>query len=146
MLHERTATTLYSVEEGGPPVHITISEPSPEGKSNAFLPLSLQEETAGVDASVASISVDRNRQQQQQPAANVSITITDASPDSAYGPRPLHAAPAMTAAAAAAAATPAAAGTTTAHTKRLAFRRASEAKIVQHKALVHRTSEGPHYS
>lgn len=61
-------------------------------------------------------------------AANVSITITDASPDGASGARPL---PAGTSAAA--------------HSKRLAFRRSSEAKIVQHKALVHRASEGSPY-
>ncbi|VVC43878.1 Voltage gated sodium channel, alpha subunit,Voltage-dependent L-type calcium channel, IQ- [Cinara cedri] len=115
------------VDEGGP-VHITISEPSPEAKPNAMLPLSLQDEGTG--------DADRNR---KQLASNVSITITDASPDGASGPKPLPAAgaPVMTAAAGT---------TTTAHTKRLAFRRASEAKIVQHKALVHRTSEGPHYS
>lgn len=114
--------------DGGGPVHITISEPSPEAKPNALLPLPLP----------ADDGADRNRKQlhhhhlQQQQAANVSITITDASPDGACGPRPLPAA------------TPG--PPTAAHSKRLAFRRASEAKIVQHKALVHRTSEGPHHS
>lgn len=61
-------------------------------------------------------------------ASNVSITITDASPDGACGARPLPAG-----------------GFAAAHSKRLAFRRSSEAKIVQHKALVHRTSEGSPY-
>ncbi|XP_025409766.1 sodium channel protein 60E-like isoform X2 [Sipha flava] len=122
------------VEGGGPPVHITISEPSPEAKpSNALLPLSLDDVSGG-----PAVASDRNRKQQQhlqQHATNVSITITDASPDSACGPKPLPTGTACTAAAATAAAT--------AHTKRLAFRRASEVKIVQHKALVHRTSEDP---
>lgn len=98
---------------GGGPVHITISGPSPEtGKPNALLPLPLEGGGGGGDPA----------------AANVSITITDASPDGACGARPL---PAGTSAAA--------------HSKRLAFRRSSEAKIVQHKALVHRTSEGSPY-
>jgi len=112
-------------------VHITISEPSPEAKPNVVLPLSLDE---GGD--VAARCADRKQQQhqllQQQAAANVSITITDASPESACGARPLPAANVQQQAG------------PTAHNKRLAFRRASEAKIVQHKALVHRTSEGPH--
>ncbi|KAF0760565.1 sodium channel protein 60E-like isoform X1 [Aphis craccivora] len=132
---------------GGGPVHITISEPSPEAKPNAVLPLSLD----GVgDTATGSGTADRkqqqhqlSQQQQQQAAANVSITITDASPVSSCDPKPLPAANVQqqqqqqqigggggpTAAA---------------HSKRLAFRRASEAKIVQHKALVHKTSEGPH--
>lgn len=116
-------------------MHITISEPSPEAKPNAVLPLSLDE-----GGSVAAGSADRKQQQhqllqqqqQQQAAANVSITITDASPEGACGARPLPAANVQQQAG------------PTAHNKRLAFRRASEAKIVQHKALVHRTSEGPH--
>jgi len=123
------------VEGGGGPVHITISEPSPESKPNAVLPLSLDE---GGD--VAAGSADRKQQQhqllqqqQQQAASNVSITITDASPESACGARPLLAANVQQQAVG-----------PTAHNKRLAFRRASEAKIVQHKALVHRTIEGPH--
>lgn len=128
-------------------MHITISEPSPEAKPNAVLPLSLD----GVgDTATGSGTADRkqqqhqlSQQQQQQAAANVSITITDASPVSSCDPKPLPAANVQqqqqqqqigggggpTAAA---------------HSKRLAFRRASEAKIVQHKALVHKTSEGPH--
>ncbi|XP_060878279.1 sodium channel protein 60E isoform X3 [Metopolophium dirhodum] len=134
---EQSPKKKSHVEGGGGPVHITISEPSPEAKPNAVLPLSLDE---GGD--VAAGSADRKQQQQQllqqqqqqQAAANVSITITDASPESACGARPLPAA----------ANVQQQAGGPTAHNKRLAFRRASEAKIVQHKALVHRTSEGPH--
>ncbi|XP_029343809.1 sodium channel protein 60E-like isoform X3 [Acyrthosiphon pisum] len=133
---EQSPKKKSHVEGGGGPVHITISEPSPEAKPNAVLPLSLEE---GGD--VAAGSADRKQQQnqllqqqQQQAAANVSITITDASPESACGARPLPAA----------ANVQQQAGGPTAHNKRLAFRRASEAKIVQHKALVHRTSEGPH--
>lgn len=112
-------------------MHITVSEPSPEAKTSALAPLSLQRdggEPADNNATAAAARNPRRQQQQQQchlqQAANVSITITDASPDGGSAPKPLPA--------------------TTAHTKRLAFRRASETKIVQHKALVHRTSEGPH--
>lgn len=121
----------YRADGGGGPVHITVSEPSPEaGKPcNALLPLSLDGGGGGGNPAAA----DRNRKTQ---SANVSITITDASPDGGCGPKPLP-----PAAAAIVAGTSAAA-----HSKRLAFRRASEARIVQHKALVHRTSEGPHHS
>ncbi|XP_050422865.1 LOW QUALITY PROTEIN: sodium channel protein 60E-like [Adelges cooleyi] len=104
------------------PVHITISEPSPESKPSV-LPLTLNgqrlEESIGL---------------RQPQTANVSITITDASPDSSVAESR----------ALAAQTTAAAAGNATAHSKRLAFRRATEAKIVQHKALVHRASEGSH--
>ncbi|XP_060840195.1 sodium channel protein 60E-like isoform X3 [Rhopalosiphum padi] len=127
---------------GGGPVHITISEPSPEAKPNAVLPLSLD----GVgDLATGSGTADRKQQQhqlpqqqQQQAAPNVSITITDASPVS---PKPL---PVANVQQQQQQQTGGGGGPTAAHSKRLAFRRASEAKIVQHKALVHRTSEGPH--
>lgn len=130
---------VFRVVDGDGPVHITISEPSPEGRPSAtLLPLHLQDDGGGGDPATAS---DRNRKHQQQQhhlqqqhAANVSITITDASPDGAYCPKPLPAATTVASTVA----------SQTAHTKRLAFRRASEAKIIQHKALVHRTSEGPH--
>jgi len=125
---------LYSVEASGGPVHITISEPSPEAKPNALLPLSL-DEGGDVAAGCADRKQQNNQQlqqQQQQAAANVSITITDASPESACSAKPLPASNVQQPVG------------PTAHNKRLAFRRASEAKIVQHKALVHRTSEGPH--
>jgi len=133
----------YSVEGGGGgPVHITISEPSPEAKPNAVLPLSLD----GVgDLATGSGTADRKQQQhqppqqqQQQAAPNVSTTITDASPVS---PKPL---PVANVQQQQQQQTGGGGGPTAAHSKRLAFRRASEAKIVQHKALVHRTSEGPH--
>ncbi|XP_026814235.1 sodium channel protein 60E-like isoform X1 [Rhopalosiphum maidis] len=128
---------------GGGPVHITISEPSPEAKPNAVLPLSLD----GVgDLATGSGTADRKQQQhqlpqqqQQQAAPNVSITITDASPVS---PKPLPVANVQQQHQQQQ--TGVGGGPTAAHSKRLAFRRASEAKIVQHKALVHRTSEGPH--
>lgn len=139
--------SLLSPDSVEGPVHITISEPSPEAKpSNVLLPLSLDDEGGGGDLAVTS---DRNRKQQQhlqQHATNVSITITDASPDSACGSKPLSAVTPSTSCSASSnvgAAAAAATVGTTAHTKRLAFRRASEVKIVQHKALVHRTSEGP---
>lgn len=125
-------------------MHITISEPSPEAKPNAVLPLSLD----GVgDKATGSVTADRkqhqhqlSQQQQQQAAANVSITITDASPVSACGPKPLPAANVQQQQQQQIGG----GGPTAAHSKRLAFRRASEAKIIQHKALVHKTSEGPH--
>ncbi|XP_025200916.1 sodium channel protein 60E-like isoform X2 [Melanaphis sacchari] len=133
---------------GGGPVHITISEPSPEAKPNAVLPLSL--DGVGDLATGSGTAADRKQQQlqqqqqqqqhqlgqqQQQAAANVSITITDASPVGTCDPKPLPSANAQQ---------QQQQQQTAAHSKRLAFRRASEAKIVQHKALVHKTSEGPH--
>lgn len=130
---EQSPKKKSQVEGGGGPVHITISEPSPEAKPNAVLPLSL-DEGGDVGAGCADRKQQQHQllQQQQQAAANVSITITDASPESACGTKPLPAANVQQQVG------------PTAHNKRLAFRRASEAKIVQHKALVHRTSEGPH--
>lgn len=98
-------------------MHITISEPSPEAKPHV-LPLPLNGN--GLK------DLDHPLQ-----AANVSITITDASPDShSVESRGLPISSTISG--------------TSAHSKRMAFRRASEAKIIQHKALVHRTSEGSH--
>ncbi|KAL4131455.1 hypothetical protein QTP88_008766 [Uroleucon formosanum] len=132
---EQSPKKKSHVEGSGGPVHITISEPSPEAKPNAVLPLSL-DESGNVAAGCANRKQQQHQllqqQQQQQAAANVSITITDASPEGSCDARPLPAANVQQQAG------------PTAHNKRLAFRRASEAKIVQHKALVHRTSEGPH--
>ncbi|XP_050539645.1 sodium channel protein 60E-like isoform X2 [Daktulosphaira vitifoliae] len=99
-------------------VQITISEPSPESKPYV-LPLTLNRNGL------------KDLTDHSPQTSNVSITITDASPDS-------HSVESQ------GLPTSSATSGTSAHCKRLAFRRATEAKIIQHKALVHRASEGSH--